>query len=137
MIVDGLRISAMNAAVQSLQGVLNEWLQGGSIPEAAWGKTRRLEFQDLLRRRDELIRRLDKFACTSCPNFEEHVSGTVQHYPIEMTHRLTVPIVPGHAQQEITSGQHRQPQARDIGRKSRTHPGLRATHRRSEGAQIH
>ncbi|KAI0800779.1 antiviral helicase [Fomes fomentarius] len=72
MIVDGLRISAMNAAVQSLQGVLNEWLQAGSIPEAAWGKTRRLEFQDLLRRRDELIRRLDKFACTSCPKFEEH-----------------------------------------------------------------
>ena len=53
--------------------VLKEWVQAGFIPEVSWGKTRRLEFQEVLRHRDALAARLDGFACTQCPSFEQHV----------------------------------------------------------------
>ena len=74
-IVDKHRISVMNATLKSLQNVLDGWLQSGSIPEAGWGKHKVLEFQELLQRREALVRRLATLAaCTSCPAFEEHVS---------------------------------------------------------------
>ncbi|KAI0715060.1 antiviral helicase [Earliella scabrosa] len=72
-IVDKHRISVMNATLKSLQNVLDGWLQSGSIPEAGWGKHKVLEFQELLQRREALVRRLATLAaCTSCPDFEEH-----------------------------------------------------------------
>lgn len=68
----------MNDAIRSLQQVLAEWLRAGSIPEADWSRLRALEFQELLRARNELVPRLDRFACVSCPSFEDHVSRTSQ-----------------------------------------------------------
>lgn len=64
----------MKAAIKQLQGVLEGWLQSDGIKEVEWAKTRRLEFQELLRHRDTLIGTLDTFTCKSCPHFEEHVS---------------------------------------------------------------
>ena len=52
---------------------LDQWLQAGSIPEVEWGKTRRLEFQEVLRHRDTLAAKLSKFTCSSCPDFGQHV----------------------------------------------------------------
>ncbi|KAI9057026.1 antiviral helicase [Trametes sanguinea] len=71
-IVEKHRISYMNDAMRSLQGVLGEWLQQGSIPEVDWNRLRALDFQELLRTRNELVPRLNTFACISCPEFEEH-----------------------------------------------------------------
>ncbi|PIL31494.1 hypothetical protein GSI_06196 [Ganoderma sinense ZZ0214-1] len=68
----GGRIGQMNAVIKELQGVLADWLQNNGIKEVEWAKTRRLEFQELLRHRDTLVGLLDTFTCTSCPCFEEH-----------------------------------------------------------------
>ena len=67
-------IQDLKNAVGVLQEVLNDWIQTGKIPEAEWGKTRKLEFQDELRHRNERIAQLNRFTCTACPDFEEHVS---------------------------------------------------------------
>lgn len=64
----------MNNTIRALQEVLGEWLQADSVPEVDWSKLRALEFQETLRARDALVPRLGQFACTSCPQFEEHVS---------------------------------------------------------------
>ncbi|KAH9897909.1 antiviral helicase [Cubamyces lactineus] len=72
LIVVGHRISSMNAAIRLLRDVLGEWLQAGSIPEVDWGRLKSLEFQELLRARNELVPRLERCACTSCPNFDDH-----------------------------------------------------------------
>ncbi|KAI1794031.1 antiviral helicase [Ganoderma leucocontextum] len=68
----GGRIGKMNDIIKELQGVLDSWLQGNGIKEVEWAKTRRLEFQELLRHRDTRANTLETFACTSCPHFEEH-----------------------------------------------------------------
>ena len=73
-ILEKLSKSEMNATIQQLQGVLNDWLQKNSIPEPVWARKRFLEFQEVLRHRDALAAKLEEFTCTSCPNFEEHVS---------------------------------------------------------------
>jgi antiviral helicase SKI2 len=47
------------------------------IPEVAWGRMRSLEFQEGLRRRDNLALRLSKLGCTLCGDFSEHVSCSI------------------------------------------------------------
>ncbi|KAI0673626.1 antiviral helicase [Trametes maxima] len=71
-IVDAHRKSHMNAAIGALKDVLNGWLKLDSIPEVDWSRLRALEFQELLRARNELVPRMNSFACTACPNFEQH-----------------------------------------------------------------
>ncbi|KAH9858296.1 antiviral helicase [Lenzites betulinus] len=71
-IVEKHRISYMNDAVRSLQQVLAEWVRAGSIPEVDWTRLRALEFQELLRARNELVPLLDRFTCALCPSFEDH-----------------------------------------------------------------
>ncbi|KAI0778677.1 antiviral helicase [Trametes elegans] len=75
-LVDTPRISKMNNTIRMLQEVLGEWLQADSVPEVDWSKLRALEFQETLRARDALVPRLNQFACTSCPQFEEHYTYT-------------------------------------------------------------
>ncbi|KAM5536013.1 hypothetical protein V8D89_010271 [Ganoderma adspersum] len=75
-VILGGHIGPMKAAIKQLQGVLEGWLQSDSIKEVEWAKTRRLEFQELLRHRDTLAGTLDTFTCTSCPRFEEHYAFT-------------------------------------------------------------
>lgn len=60
---------------------LNGWIQSGSIPEVGWGKTKKLEFQEVLQRRDELASHLPRVACTSCPDFDQHVSFPMHFKP--------------------------------------------------------
>ncbi|KAI0830808.1 antiviral helicase [Trametes gibbosa] len=71
-IVEKHRISYMNDAIRSLQQVLAEWVRAGSIPEVDWSRLRALEFQELLRARNELVPPLDRFTCVSCPSFDDH-----------------------------------------------------------------
>ncbi|CDO73133.1 hypothetical protein BN946_scf185007.g187 [Trametes cinnabarina] len=75
-IVEKHKISYMTAAMRSLQGVLGEWLQNGTIPEVDWSRLRALDFQELLRARNELVPRLSTFGCNSCSEFEEHYAFT-------------------------------------------------------------
>ncbi|TFK94989.1 antiviral helicase [Polyporus arcularius HHB13444] len=72
LLVEKHKLSALKGTVKPLQEVLNGWLQQGSIPEADWGRNRQLEFQELLRQRQQLVRQLDGIACTSCPDLEDH-----------------------------------------------------------------
>ncbi|KAI0652358.1 antiviral helicase [Trametes meyenii] len=71
-IVEGHRKSHINAAISALQDVLGGWPKLESVPEVDWSRLRALEFQELLRARNELVPRMNSFACTACPNFEEH-----------------------------------------------------------------
>ncbi|RPD82148.1 antiviral helicase [Lentinus tigrinus ALCF2SS1-7] len=76
LILEKHKISACNGVIDLLKGVLNDWLQKGSVHEAGWGRNRQLEFQEMLRRRQQLMRHLKGVTCTSCPDFEEHYMFT-------------------------------------------------------------
>ncbi|KAH9950987.1 antiviral helicase, partial [Amylocystis lapponica] len=62
----------MQAAIMSLSSILSEWINHGSIPEVDWNKIRSLDFQEILRSRNELVKKLDKYGCTLCEDFEDH-----------------------------------------------------------------
>ena len=64
----------MQEAVRALSAVLESWLQSDSIPEVDWSRMRSLEFQETLRTRNERAKRLVSAQCTSCPDFDDHVS---------------------------------------------------------------
>lgn len=64
----------MEEAIQALSGVLKQWLQSDSIPEVDWSRMRSLDFQETLRSRNERAKRLAIAQCTSCPDFDDHVS---------------------------------------------------------------
>ncbi|KAI0783389.1 antiviral helicase [Abortiporus biennis] len=67
------RIRSMNEVIGQLANVLEEWVSPGQIPEVEWGsRLRSLEFQETLRRRNELAASLIKFACLLCADFEHH-----------------------------------------------------------------
>ena len=80
MIIEKQRISFMNEAVSLLRGILDEWTQRearidehGEIPEVDWGRMRQLEFQEALRSRVAIAKRLEGKGCVLCQQFEEHV----------------------------------------------------------------
>lgn len=75
MIVEKLRISYMRDAVQQLLTVVDEWCDGASkiVPEVDWSKMRLLDFQESLRSRELLTKRLVDKSCTLCENFATHV----------------------------------------------------------------
>ena len=64
----------MQEAIKALSGVLEQWLQLDDIPEVDWSRMRSLEFQETLRTRNERAKRLVAAQCTSCPEFDDHVS---------------------------------------------------------------
>lgn len=75
MIIPGRRISAMKNAIRQLGDLLGTWAPQEDLPELNWkGTLRALEFQELLGERNELAQRLPAFTCTSCPEFDVHVS---------------------------------------------------------------
>ena len=63
----------MNNAVSSLNDIAREWEKAGSIPEVDWNRVRALEFQEVLRKRNELAQGLKGKACLLCGNFKDHV----------------------------------------------------------------
>ncbi|KAI0931412.1 hypothetical protein AcV5_005097 [Taiwanofungus camphoratus] len=75
-IVFAHRISHMQDAIQSLTAVLEQWLSSKTIPEVDWSRIRSLDFQEILRSRNELAKRLADYACTLCEAFDSHYAIT-------------------------------------------------------------
>ncbi|TFK41940.1 ATP-dependent RNA helicase [Crucibulum laeve] len=73
-IVDRHLISRMREGVAALQALVTEWSSQGSIPEVDWSRMRSLEFQDVLRSRNAMEKRLENKGCLLCPDFNEHYS---------------------------------------------------------------
>lgn len=73
----GRRMSQLESTVRLLSAILGHWLADQKIPEVDWNKVRSLEFQENLRARDELSKKLPEFTCTQCLDFEEHVSSII------------------------------------------------------------
>ena len=80
MIIEKQRISFMNEAASLLRGILDEWTRrearidgNGEIPEVDWGRMRQLEFQEALRSREAIAKRLEGKGCVLCEQFGEHV----------------------------------------------------------------
>jgi antiviral helicase SKI2 len=68
------KIATMNNTKADLLQVLEEWIATGSIPEVNWkNRVRALEFQEILRMRDDTIQRLPTHKCKECPEFDDHV----------------------------------------------------------------
>ncbi|KII94033.1 hypothetical protein PLICRDRAFT_171718 [Plicaturopsis crispa FD-325 SS-3] len=76
--VDGIvqqhRISYMREAIGSLNDLTKEWATSETIPEVDWSKMRSLDFQEILRTRNALAKRLEGHACTLCGDFDHHYS---------------------------------------------------------------
>lgn len=73
-IVDVHKLRDLNGAKDALLGVLSEWISLGSIPEVDWkSRLRDLDFQEAVRTRDGIIKRLPTYKCKECPDFEDHV----------------------------------------------------------------
>ncbi|KAG8960223.1 hypothetical protein FRC03_006879 [Tulasnella sp. 419] len=62
----------MNNAVKDIHALVHEWIKQGSINEVDWSRMRTLDFQDALRERNSLPKRLEGKACLTCPEFEQH-----------------------------------------------------------------
>ena len=73
-------IIPMREAIKSLAEIVEEWVSAGSVPEVEWVRMRSLEFQETLRARNELMKRLGKYKCTLCGDFEHHVGPCSLHY---------------------------------------------------------
>ncbi|PPQ90945.1 hypothetical protein CVT25_008256 [Psilocybe cyanescens] len=73
-IVDRHLISRMKDAIASLQSVVDEWSSAGSIPEVDWSRIRALEFQEVLRSRNLLVKQVQNNRCVLCPEFDHHVA---------------------------------------------------------------
>ncbi|GJJ09981.1 hypothetical protein Clacol_004206 [Clathrus columnatus] len=66
------KISSMNEVILQLNEIVHEWISEGldRVPEVDWGRIRQLEFQDVVRKRENLADGLANMACLTCPNFE-------------------------------------------------------------------
>ncbi|KAJ7687413.1 translation repressor [Mycena rosella] len=73
-IVDKHLISRMRDALALLQSLVDEWSAGSAIPEVDWARMRALDFQDTLRSRNALVKRLESRACLLCSDFDDHYS---------------------------------------------------------------
>ncbi|KAJ3509694.1 hypothetical protein NLJ89_g5085 [Agrocybe chaxingu] len=71
-IVDGHLISRMREAIASLEPIVGEWSSTGSILEVDWGHMRSFEFQEILKSRDSLIKRISNKQCIICPDYSDH-----------------------------------------------------------------
>lgn len=78
-------VRSLNGTLASLQQVIEEWAGLSEIPEVDWSKMRSLDFQETLRARDALAKRLQQRACSLCSNFEQHVCC----FPSQEWKRLT------------------------------------------------
>lgn len=67
-------ISQMNNAIRELKSIVEGWIVAGAIPEIDWNVMRLLEFQEILRSRNELAAKIVQSVCLSCPEFLDHVS---------------------------------------------------------------
>lgn len=63
----------MREGISLLEAVIEEWSSATAIPEVDWARMRSLDFQELLRARNGLTRRLENRECLLCGNFDDHV----------------------------------------------------------------
>jgi len=89
MIIEKQRISFMNEAISLLRGILDEWTrrearidENGEMPEVDWGRMRQLEFQEALRSREAIAKRLEGKSCALCEQFEQHVRPLMSLLPL-------------------------------------------------------
>ncbi|KAF7970863.1 hypothetical protein HWV62_22674 [Athelia sp. TMB] len=71
-IVERHIIAPMKDVVRSLSAIAEEWTASGLVPEIDWARMRSLDFQEVLRARNELTTRLHSTICATCPDFEQH-----------------------------------------------------------------
>ena len=64
----------MNNAVAALNELAKTWVQNGTVSEVDWSRLRGLEFQEALRLRENLAKKLEGSACVLCADFKDHVS---------------------------------------------------------------
>jgi antiviral helicase SKI2 len=63
----------MTSSVRELEGLVNEWMLTCHIPEVEWSRIRALNFQEIYRSRDILLKNLTSKDCMSCDAFKQHV----------------------------------------------------------------
>lgn len=63
----------MREGIAALGALVDEWLIGGFVPEVDWSRMRALDFQEILRSRDSITKRLKGRACVLCADFDGHV----------------------------------------------------------------
>jgi len=63
----------MMDAIAQLGVLANEWDNNNHVPEVDWARMHSLDFQELLNRRNTLVKRLEGLACVLCNEFEPHV----------------------------------------------------------------
>ena len=83
----------MREAVKSLDAMVQEWHASGAVPEVDWSRMRTLDFQEVLKSRNESARRLQDHTCTLCSDFDHHV----RLHSIPSFAPLIAPIVYDHA----------------------------------------
>ncbi|KAG1754810.1 ATP-dependent RNA helicase [Suillus paluster] len=71
-IVDHHKKSLMLEIINSLQFLVQNWRSAGTIPEVIWDRIRTLDFQEALRRRNDLAKRRQSLSCTLCGDFDDH-----------------------------------------------------------------
>lgn len=86
MVIERQRISVMNEVVEQLNDIAQEWCNDPTptVPEVDWSKMKQLEFQENLRSRNSLEKRLEGKGCILCKEFQDHVCAlslsTITHY---------------------------------------------------------
>ena len=95
-IVERHLITPMREAVKSLNVMVQEWHTAGAVPEVDWSRIRSLDFQEVLKSRNESAGRLQNYACTLCSDFDHHVRS----YSLPTFTLLIAPIVYDHAWRE-------------------------------------
>lgn len=63
----------MNSAANMLAELAREWTPAGRVPEVDWARMRSLEFQDAVRSKETLAKRLDAYACVHDDDFDAKV----------------------------------------------------------------
>ncbi|CAA7264771.1 unnamed protein product [Cyclocybe aegerita] len=71
-IVDRHLISRMREAIASLESIAGEFSSTGSILEVDWSHIRSFEFQEILKSRNSLIKRINNKQCIICPDYSDH-----------------------------------------------------------------
>ncbi|KAF9245735.1 ATP-dependent RNA helicase [Melanogaster broomeanus] len=71
-IVDSHRKSPILEAMAALELVVTDWIAAGTVSEVDWSRMRTLEFQEALRARNEISKRLQEYECTLCEHFDDH-----------------------------------------------------------------
>jgi hypothetical protein len=78
--------SRMLDVISQLGDLAGEWAGYNRVPEVDWARTRLFDFQELLSRRNTLVKRLDSLACVLCEDFEHHVCLPVLSFPSGLMH---------------------------------------------------